>query len=127
MNVVASWYELFRRQDVSTLHQYLPDLLLSYVKVEGWEYDWTIPKTLVFTISVMTTIGYGNITPKVSINTINVKTPVVGTFISLIPLDSTYIYSTDLPAIQADAWFTKNSLGEVPGTTPLIPHYDTNL
>ena len=107
MNVVASWYEQFRRQDVSTLHQYLPDLLLSYVKVEGWEYDWTIPKTLVFTISVMTTIGYGNITPKVSINTIYVKTPVVGTFISLIPSDSTYIYSTDLPPIQADAWFTQ--------------------
>jgi len=33
-------------------------------QVEGWDFDWTVPKALLFTITIMTTIGYGHIFPK---------------------------------------------------------------
>ncbi|XP_023347171.1 TWiK family of potassium channels protein 7 [Eurytemora carolleeae] len=62
--------EKFLERAESDVNLYIEKILEALDKnnydgqVEGWEYDWTIPKTLVFTISVMTTIGYGNITPK---------------------------------------------------------------
>ncbi len=32
-------------------------------QVEGWDYDWTVPNALLFTISIMTVVGYGHIAP----------------------------------------------------------------
>lgn len=31
--------------------------------VEGWDYSWTFPNALLFTISIMTVVGYGHISP----------------------------------------------------------------
>ncbi|XP_071537253.1 TWiK family of potassium channels protein 7-like isoform X2 [Panulirus ornatus] len=32
--------------------------------VDSWEYDWTFPKSLLFTVTSMAVIGYGHIAPK---------------------------------------------------------------
>jgi hypothetical protein len=32
--------------------------------VDGWYTAWNFPNTLLFTLSIMTTIGYGQIAPK---------------------------------------------------------------
>jgi hypothetical protein len=31
--------------------------------VDGWEYDWSFQNTLLFTITIMSTVGYGHISP----------------------------------------------------------------
>ena len=31
--------------------------------IEGWDRKWTVPNALLFTISIMTVVGYGHIAP----------------------------------------------------------------
>ena len=33
-------------------------------EVEGWDWEWHFPNVLLFTITIMTTIGYGHICPQ---------------------------------------------------------------
>ncbi len=35
-----------------------------YDMTDDWDYAWTFPKSLLFTVTIMTTIGYGHIFPK---------------------------------------------------------------
>ena len=47
-----------------------PNSTLCYTKdnydgtVDGWTWDWTYANALLFTLSIMTTVGYGHISPK---------------------------------------------------------------
>jgi len=36
----------------------------NYDMTDDWEYDWDFPKAWLFTITIMTTVGYGHISPK---------------------------------------------------------------
>ena len=36
----------------------------NYDMTDEWEYDWDFPKAWLFTITIMTTVGYGHISPK---------------------------------------------------------------
>ena len=40
---------------------------------EGWDDSWTLPNSLLFTLSIMTTIGYGHISPQVAILSMSMK------------------------------------------------------
>ena len=52
------------------LHQYVTKIVEaagdnSYDgEVETWDYDWTFPNALLFTVTIMSTVGYGHISPK---------------------------------------------------------------
>ena len=35
-----------------------------FVQVEGWDYDWSFTSALLFTVTIMTTVGYGHISPQ---------------------------------------------------------------
>ena len=32
--------------------------------IDTWSYDWTPPNAVLFTVTIMTTVGYGHISPK---------------------------------------------------------------
>ena len=32
--------------------------------IDGWEEQWSLPNAILFTVSIMTIVGYGNISPK---------------------------------------------------------------
>ena len=34
---------------------------------EGWDYDWSFTSALLFTVTIMTTVGYGHISPQTDI------------------------------------------------------------
>jgi hypothetical protein len=34
------------------------------LQVDGWSWAWNFPNTLLFTLTIMTTIGYGQIAPQ---------------------------------------------------------------
>ena len=32
--------------------------------IDGWDQQWSTPNAILFTVSIMTIVGYGNISPK---------------------------------------------------------------
>ena len=32
--------------------------------IDGWDQQWSLPNAILFTVSIMTIVGYGNIAPK---------------------------------------------------------------
>lgn len=61
--------EFYRRveRDASSLVKFIAEAASNNNydgEIETWDYAWTFPNTLLFTITIMTTVGYGHISPK---------------------------------------------------------------
>ncbi|XP_037094143.1 TWiK family of potassium channels protein 7-like [Pollicipes pollicipes] len=68
-NPNITWLQWDRKvqNSLKQLEQYVADAVNTYQydgTVDGWNTDWTFSKALLFTISIMTTIGYGHIFPR---------------------------------------------------------------
>lgn len=52
--------------DLDTLKKFVVQYYneYNYDMTDDWEYDWDFPKAWLFTITIMTTVGYGHIAPK---------------------------------------------------------------
>ncbi|XP_037074693.1 potassium channel subfamily K member 18-like [Pollicipes pollicipes] len=68
-NLTYSKWERKIKEHLGTMEEFIIDAVETYNydgTVDGWTYDWTFSKALLFTITIMTTIGYGHIAPKTS-------------------------------------------------------------
>ena len=52
------------------VHAYIGKIVAAYDEhnydgeVDTWSYDWTLPNAVLFTVTIMTTVGYGHISPQ---------------------------------------------------------------